>query len=400
MSVEGDTNILVTVGGPGGGGGFAGGNGALTWLGADTTAYQSIYELQKAQSADPWGFLVRLCDLLNNTPAETLADSLDHILDIDRALWYIAGENILADTTGYNEKGGDYRIFYEEETGRFHLLQYDANEVMGGGMMGAGPPAGQDSTQAGAGGAVADPIGAQPRQGPGRFGPNGNSTSRDPFENQDNANRPLISRLLAVPQLRQRYIAHYRTLLEESLDWAELGPLVQDYRALIEKEVEADPIKPSSYAEFQSEFAELENFVNRRREYLLSLPDFSRPAPAILAVDHTVSGVAKAAQAAVAGPRAGEVVQVRATLGRAVPVQAVRLYYRAGLSGAFSQLTMADDGAHGDGAAGDGVYGGELPAFVAGTLVRYYIEARAAAGAGTASLSLQQRDPDPLQPAG
>lgn len=387
VSAEGDTSILVMVGGPGGGGGFSGGNGALTWLGADTTAYQSIYELQKSQSADPWGSLVQLCDLLNNTPAEALADSLDHILDIDRALWYIAGENILADTDGYNEKGGDYRIFYEEEMGRFHLLQYDANEVMGGGMMGAGPPAGQDSTQAGAGGAVADPTGAPPRQGPGRIGPNGNSTSRDPFENQDSANRPLISRLLAVPQLRQRYIAHYRTLLEESLDWAELGPLVQDYRALIEKEVEADPIRPSSYAQFQSEFAAIEAFVDKRREYLLSLPDFSRPAPAILAVDHPPLAAAKTAQQAGTGPRAGEPVQVRATLGAAVPVQSVLLYYSAGLSGAFSRIGMADDGMHGDGAAGDGVYGGKLPAFVAGTLVRYYIEARAADGEGTAAFS-------------
>jgi arylsulfatase A-like enzyme len=38
-------------------------------------------------------------------------------------------------------------------------------------------------------------------------------------------------------------------------------------------------------------------------------------------------------------------------------------------------VTMLDDGAHGDGAAGDGVYGGQLPAQISGTTVSYTITA-------------------------
>jgi hypothetical protein len=44
---------------------------------------------------------------------------------------------------------------------------------------------------------------------------------------------------------------------------------------------------------------------------------------------------------------------------------------------------MFDDGAHGDGAAGDGVFGGNTDGFVAGTKVRYYVEARSANAAKT-----------------
>ncbi|MEW6752923.1 MAG: CotH kinase family protein [Candidatus Latescibacterota bacterium] len=350
----------------GGGGGFAGGGGALTWRGTDTTAYQDAYELQRRQSADPWGSLVRLCDVLNNRSLEALADSLDRVLDIDRALWYIAAENLLADSDGYDEKGGDYRLFYEEETGRFHLLQYDANEVLGGGgTMAAGGTPGQGRQFGGTGGTAARGI------------------AKDPFEHQDNASRPLISRLLSVPELRQRYIAHYRTLLAESLDWGNLAPLVQGYRELIESEVEADSLKLGSFAQFQSGFADLQDFVEGRRQYLLSLPDLSRPAPAILSVE----AATRAVQRAGSGPLAGAPVQVTATLANAVPVEAVLLYYCEGMAGAFSQVAMADDGAHGDGAAADGVYGGELPPFAAGTLVRYYVEARAAGSFGTASFS-------------
>jgi hypothetical protein len=38
-------------------------------------------------------------------------------------------------------------------------------------------------------------------------------------------------------------------------------------------------------------------------------------------------------------------------------------------------LTMYDDGVHSDGASGDGIYGGEIPAQIAGTMVRYRVSA-------------------------
>ncbi len=54
----------------------------------------------------------------------------------------------------------------------------------------------------------------------------------------------------------------------------------------------------------------------------------------------------------------------------------VRLQYRV-MYGAESQVTMFDDGVHGDGAAGDGVYGATIPASASnpGQMVRYYVVA-------------------------
>jgi len=46
---------------------------------------------------------------------------------------------------------------------------------------------------------------------------------------------------------------------------------------------------------------------------------------------------------------------------------------------------MSDDGLHHDGIAGDGIYGGTIPGFDAGTLVRYYIEALSANAALSAA---------------
>jgi hypothetical protein len=48
---------------------------------------------------------------------------------------------------------------------------------------------------------------------------------------------------------------------------------------------------------------------------------------------------------------------------------------------------MFDDGAHGDGSAGDGVFGAQTAGFLAGTKVRYYVEARSANLARTANFA-------------
>jgi hypothetical protein len=92
--------------------------------------------------------------------------------------------------------------------------------------------------------------------------------------------------LLAVPALRERYLDHVRTIAKEWLDWNRLGPVVAQYRALIEKDVEADTRKLSSFAAFQSATSEtspadeppgarhgamnLRQFAEKRSAYLLT----------------------------------------------------------------------------------------------------------------------------------
>ena len=73
----------------------------------------------------------------------------------------------------------------------------------------------------------------------------------DPLVGMGDATKPLRSRLLAVPGLRARYLEHVRTLAAESLNWKALGPVVAQYRAVIEQEVKADTRKLTSYEAFQ-----------------------------------------------------------------------------------------------------------------------------------------------------
>jgi hypothetical protein len=111
----------------------------------------------------------------------------------------------------------------------------------------------------------------------------------DPLAGLDDASKPLRSKLLAVPALRDRYLAMVRTIADKHLDWKNLGPVVAGYRELAAKDVALDTRKtsgPDAFLNLTSDApvpAEappgfghgampLKTFADQRREFLLNLP--------------------------------------------------------------------------------------------------------------------------------
>jgi hypothetical protein len=92
--------------------------------------------------------------------------------------------------------------------------------------------------------------------------------------------KPLRSKVLSVPAFKSQYLKNVRTIAQDALDWAKLGPVVAQNRKLIDKEVEADTRKLESYEAFQRVTADtattgrgrefpLRAFADQRRRYLL-----------------------------------------------------------------------------------------------------------------------------------
>jgi hypothetical protein len=186
--------------------------------------------------------------VLSETPIEELDAKLSPLLDIDETLWFLAIENALINSDGYWIRASDYNI-YLDSAGVFHLVPHDMNESFrraggpgmgrgnrggggrgprGGGPEGAGPPPGGAADRPPPGEARAGRGGAQ--GGGGTGGASG--VEVDPLIGGDDASKPLRSRLLAVPRLREQYLANVRAIAEHSLDWNTLGPRVAAYRAL------------------------------------------------------------------------------------------------------------------------------------------------------------------------
>ena len=114
----------------------------------------------------------------------------------------------------------------------------------------------------------------------------------DPLVALDDARKPLRSKVLAVPELRQRYLEHVRTIAEKSLAWEHLGPVVAAYRDLIGPELQADTRKLTSYEAFLRATADeppaaeaargrglsVRAFAEQRTRFLLSYKEPATPA--------------------------------------------------------------------------------------------------------------------------
>ncbi|HEX5625268.1 MAG TPA: CotH kinase family protein [Saprospiraceae bacterium] len=325
-------------GGPGGGG-FGAGTSTLNYLGEDTALYKPNYTLKNTTLENPWSDLVRVTRILNTVPLNQHEDSLNKVLDVDRALWFLAKEILFGDDDSYINKGGmDYYAIYQKDVERLIPLEYDANSVM-----------------------------------------KGQTATWSIFLKEADVRFPLANRLFAVPALRQRYLAHFRTLFNQTLDSSYFKSQVDYYYQLIDSVVVTDPKKLMTYQAFNTEKNVLINWMRNRRTFVLNNTEFKQVPSVISEVSHSVDGMAFKT------PTESQTVEVTARIQHASGVRKANLYYASGFDGYFNKTELLDDGNHQDGAAGDGVFGASIPAFPNGVYVRYYIEAIANNSAGTAS---------------
>jgi spore coat protein CotH len=276
--------------------GSPGGRGGLEYFGDDVVAYKRVFTIKSEDNEAAWKALVNLCKVLNQTPADKLEEALKPILDIDNVLWFLALDNALINCDGYWIRASDYSLYLDEK-GKFHIIPADMNESFrpagGPGMGGPGggfrlPPPGvilpppvvdtlqlteaqkkelaaiqkevdeklvqlmteeqkkqwkemKDRAAGGPGGGFGPPGG----------GGGGRGVELDPLVGLSDANKPLRSKLLAVPAFKAKYLANVKTIAEKSLDWNKLGPVVSQYRKLIEKDLEIDSRKLDSFEAFK-----------------------------------------------------------------------------------------------------------------------------------------------------
>ena len=106
----------------------------------------------------------------------------------------------------------------------------------------------------------------------------------DPLVGLTDTRKPLRSKILAVPALKEKYLADVRTIADKSLDWKNLGPVVKQYRTLLEKEIELDTRKLESFESFKATTADnatesrgremsLRAFADQRRKYLMDVTE-------------------------------------------------------------------------------------------------------------------------------
>lgn len=331
FSTDGSFFKCNPIGGAGPGGG---GNPDLSYLGADSSLYSTRYELKSDYG---WNDLVDLTYTLNND-----FSNLDSKLDIDRALWMLAFNNVLVNLDSYSGAFRQNYYLYKDVNDRFVSTIWDLN------MSFAGFPGGTGS---------------------GSY----TAATLDPFSNSSSSIHPLIVKLLGDPMYKRMYMAHLRTIVQESFESDYFLTLANQYRTTIDAAVQADPYKFYTYTQFQNSLTTgvtgggpggstipgIEALMDSRVSFFNMNANYSYTAPVISSV--TPSELT---------PDYGQTITISANVSN---TSTVYLGYRLEHQLRFNRIQMYDDGLHGDGSAGDQVYGVSI--ILNGIELEYYIYA-------------------------
>ncbi|HYH67894.1 MAG TPA: hypothetical protein VD866_24570, partial [Urbifossiella sp.] len=136
------------------------------------------------------------------------------------------------------------------------------------------------------------PMGPGGPGGPGMG--KGGGVELDPLVALNDPQKPLRSKVLAVPALKAKYLGCVKAIAADALDWNKLGPVVSARRALIADEVKQETRALDGYAAFERATADapsagggrgmsLRAFADARRTFLLNhaqVKDAVPPPPA------------------------------------------------------------------------------------------------------------------------
>lgn len=297
----------------------------LEYLGQDSTDYYDAYELK---SETGWQELIDLCDTIVNHK-----ENIGEILDVDRALWMLAFNNVIVNLDSYSGNFAQNYYLYRSDYGQFLPISWDLNESFG----------------------VFSLTGTSNLNG---------TTAKQQMTHllhQSDDEYPLIKELLSIPTYKRMYLAHMKTILLENFDnrtYYDIGVALQ---STIEGSVIADNHKFFTYNNFADNLTRdvsvngggpqgnttvpgLTNLMDARAAYLLGLGDLSNVEPSISNI--SLSNV---------DPFVKETVTLTVKVNDA---DNVFLGYRnSEITAPFTKIQMFDDGSHGDGEANDGIYG-------------------------------------------
>ena len=304
-------------------------NGSLNFLGKDSICYYEFYEMK---SDNGWKDLIALTKILENKPNE-----IKKLLNVDRALWMLAYNNVLVNLDSYSGRLCHNYYIYKDSTGRFNTIPWDMNMNFGGFRFL------NDKTV----------LNLKKMQ------------ELSVMTDYKNPNRPLISKLLGNSMYRKIYIAHVRTILKENFSNGEYEKRAKAIQRTIDFYVNNDSNKLYTYEDFKKN---LDHTTKAGKTPIVGITELMRPRTKYLEAHPLLQKTP---------PKISNVRHVRGSKETVITAQikGVRkafVYYRDKGFGTFTRVAIEDKGEHGDKVAGDGTFSISIPKT---SKVEYYIMA-------------------------
>lgn len=322
----------------------------LTYMGPDQNSYKYMagtvtagraYDLQNNQEGDDYTDLVNFITIVNQASTSDLPCKLEKVFDVDAFLRAYAIDVASGNWDDYAFNQNNFYLYHNPFTDQIEFIAYDCDNTFGVDWFGI------------------------------------DWTTRTVYNWQAATNRPLVSRLLEVPEYKNRYSYYLNLLLNTVLDPAHINPHIDSLKNLITVAALEDEYKGYDYGYTNNDFLNsfntnnidghtpygVSNFIAARKTAAQSEIVLGNIAPVLRDVHHFPLL-----------PEAGEDILITATVFDDVQMGTVKIYYSSD-SINFMEATLYDDGLHNDGAAGDATYGVQLPAVAANGNLYFHLSA-------------------------
>ncbi len=201
----------------------------LVYLGADQQPYKKLfgdrqaYELMTNKDNNDYSDLVHFIDVLNNTPTSQLKSELEKIFNVDNFLKWLALNVLVGSWDDYWYLKNNYYLYHNTATDKFEFIPYDYDNTYG-----------------------VDWVG-------------GDWATRDIYHwGNVQEKRPLVTRILALPEYRYRYTKYLETFMNNEFSFEAQEPRIDQLKALITPAVAADSFRildwDFSFTDFQMSF--------------------------------------------------------------------------------------------------------------------------------------------------
>jgi hypothetical protein len=191
----------------------------LTWWGSNPSSYSSVYELKTNTDSADFSALIHFIDVLNNSPVSSFVCAIQEVFDVDLFLRNIAMEILMGQWDGYAYNKNNYYLYLRESDGKMVYLSYDLDNTFGIDWF------------------------------------NINWALRNIYNwSPANQNRPLYSKLLAIPYFKDRFTFHLSDILNNVWNVGALQADLEAKQQLIEAAALLDDYKELDYGFSDQDF--------------------------------------------------------------------------------------------------------------------------------------------------
>lgn len=279
------------------------------------------YELK---SEDGWDDLMELSDIITNEPKK-----VERVLNVDRALWMIAFNNVLVNLSSYSGSKSQNYYLYKDASGQFNPIIWDLNLAFGSFKnTGKGSDLGLRELQ-----------------------------TMDPLLHKNNPTKPLISSLLQNPEYEKIYLSHMYQIIYDNFVNGEYQKRAEELQRMISNTHFDDKNSFYDHSEF---LKSLTTTIGKRSripgivELMEKRARFLKKHPLLAVVPPTVTNVTFKRRKVFSNEKM-ETFNIAVTVDQRP--KRVKLYYKFTKMDDYQSIFLEDDGKNGDGDAGDKTFG-------------------------------------------